>query len=464
MKETNPKWWRGLPSLLLMMIIANIDVLILNDFIVHRFSVRYGLNSTSSEMAREVCLNESSSSSSSQSTPISNQVQSSTARLNVYIYLAATVPAILTSIVVGSNCDRIGRKSLIALPFIGKSLRYALLFFSDYYNLPDWCLILSVMFDGLCGAQSLCILGAFAYVADCTTPATRTPATIITNISIATSRILPLVTLGFYLQTHRYVLPISIAWGLSVFGFLFTLIFQPESRVDSRELNIFQQLKKIKLDPIKNILTVYLVKREGNKQRRLLINVGTHLGFIVMLCGHVSVFFLYLYGSPFCFDSFRVGIITVVQIGTAVCLTIPFTLTIAKKTDSLFIPILGCLSYMAQFILLGFAEEIWLLYLAVCIGAIFFVTSPVIRSRISKLVEPNEYAVVFILASIFESAGYYAISAGSNEIYRLSIYFDSGFIFFILAFVGLLPLFLMIYLYFIEHRKHSPEKNTLINE
>jgi len=154
MKETNPKWWRGLPSLLLMMIIANIDVLILNDFIVHRFSVRYGLNSTSSEMAREVCLNESSSSSSSQSTPISNQVQSSTARLNVYIYLAATVPAILTSIVVGSNCDRIGRKSLIALPFIGKSLRYALLFFSDYYNLPDWCLILSVMFDGLCGAQS----------------------------------------------------------------------------------------------------------------------------------------------------------------------------------------------------------------------------------------------------------------------------------------------------------------------
>jgi hypothetical protein len=71
-----------------------------------------------------------------------------------------------------------------------------------------------------------------------------------------------------------------------------------------------------------------------------------------------------------------------------------------------------------------------MLYLAVCIGAIFFVSSPIIRSRISKLVEPTEYAVVFILASIFESTGYYAISAGSNEVYRLSLSFDSGLIFF----------------------------------
>jgi hypothetical protein len=79
----------------------------------------------------------------------------------------------------------------------------------------------------------------------------------------------------------------------------------------------------------------------------------------------------------------------------------------------------------------------------------FFVMTPIIRSRISKLVEPTEYAVVFILASIFESAGYYAISAGSNEVYRLSLSFDSGLIFFVLAIIGLLPLSLMMYVYII---------------
>lgn len=455
---TFPKWWRGLPSLLIMMIIANIDVLTLNDFIINRYSKYYGVNSTSSEMSREICLNESASSSSSSmystttskypmstTTSFSNLVQSSAARLNVYIYLAATVPAIFTSIFIGANCDRIGRKSLITLPFVGKTLRYIVLTAVAYYNLDDWCIVAAVMLDGLCGAQSLCILSAFAFVADCTTPKTRTPATITANISIAACRILPLVTLGFYLQSHHFIMPMLVALGISIFGFIFTLICQPESLVKSRGLNIFQQLSQIKLEPVKNILKVYLVKRDGNKQRRLLINVATHLGFIVMLCGYVAVFFLYLYGAPFCFDSFDVGIITVVQIGTAVSLTIPFTLTIAKKSDSLFIPIVGCICYMIQFILLGITSEIWLLYLAVCIGAIFFVTSPIIRSRISKLVEPTEYAVVFILASIFESAGFYAISAGSNEIYRLTISFDSGFVFFVLAFVGLLPLTLMMY-------------------
>ena len=456
--ESKPKWWRGLPSLLMMMIIANIDVLVLNDFIVHRYSIEYQLNSTSSEISRQICLNESQSSSetiystttrspSTTTESISNIVQSSTARLNVYIYLSATLPAIITSIFIGSNCDRIGRKSLIALPFVGKIIRYILLILVSTYNLGDWLIIVSVMFDGLCGAQSLCILSSFAYVADCTTPKSRTPATIITNISIATCRILPLISLGFYLKNHHYLLPMSFGLGLAIFGLIFTLLFQPESVEKSKKLNVIQQLFQVRLEPVKNILKVYLKKREGNKQKRLLINVGTHLGFIVMLCGYVAVFFLYLYGRPFCFNSFNVGIITVAQIGTAVCLTIPFTLFIAKKSDHLFFPIFGCICYIIQFILLGFAEQIWLLYFSVCLGSIFFVLTPIIRSRISKIVEKNEYAVVFILASIFESAGYYAISAASNEIYRISLPFDSGLIFFILAVVGILPLTLMMYVY-----------------
>ncbi|CAF3499217.1 unnamed protein product [Rotaria socialis] len=476
-KVTYPRWWRGLPSLLIMMIISNIDVLILNDFIEYHYAKVYQVNSTSSEIRREICLNESSSSSAAFSTTtskspiatttsLSNLVQAATARLNVYIYLSATVPAIITSILLGANCDRIGRKSLIALPFVGKITRYIILSSVVYFDLSEWLIILAVMCDGLCGAASLCILSAFAYVADCTTAKNRTPATIIANISIASSRILPLITLGLYLKSHHFIVAMLMALGLSIFGFIFTLIFQPESNVKARKLNILQQLTQVRLAPVKNILKVYFVKRLESKQRRLLINIGTHLGFIVMLCGHVAIFFLYLYGSPFCFDSFRVGILTVVQISTAVLLTIPFTLTIAKRTDSLFIPMIGCLCYMTQFLILGTTKYLWMLYLGVCIGSIFFVTTPIIRSRISKLVEPNEYAIVFILASIFESAGYYAISAFTNEIYRLSVSFDSGFVFFTLAFVGILPLVFMTYLFIVERRLKPPpiKPTTSINE
>ncbi|CAF4251013.1 unnamed protein product, partial [Rotaria magnacalcarata] len=78
---------------------------------------------------------------------------------------------------------------------------------------------------------------------------------------------------------------------------------------------------------------------------------------------------------------------------------------------------------MTQFVLLGTAKHIWTLYLAFSIGGAFYVLTPIIRARITKLVEPEEYAVVFILASVFESGGYYAISALTNEIYDLSLSF-----------------------------------------
>ena len=460
-KISYPRWWRALPSLVMIMLVSNMDGILLNDFIEYRFSQLYQDNSTSSQIGRERCLNETRRSSSLLSTTtsksgmptttsLSNLVQSSTARLNVFIYLGATIPATIASMILGSNCDRIGRKPLIALPFIGKLLRYIVLINVEYYHLANWCIILSVMFDGMCGAASLCILSVFAYVSDCTTVKTRTPATIITTISIASSRILPLITLGFYLQSHHYLIIMLIGFGLSLVGLIFTIFFQPESNVKARRLNIFQQLTEIKLAPVKNVFTVYLVKRQGIKQRQLLISVAIHLGFITMLCGYFAIIFLYLYGPPFCSSSLEVGIVTAVQIGAAVLMTIPFSLTIAKRTDSIFLPMIGCLCFMTQFIIFGIASHIWMLYLAVCIGAGFVVTIPVVRSRISKLVEPTEYAVVFILAGIFESAGLYAINSLVNEIYRLSLSFDPGFIFFLLASVGILPLSLMMYVDYIN--------------
>jgi hypothetical protein len=60
------------------------------------------------------------------------------------------------------------------------------------------------------------------------------------------------------------------------------------------------------------------------------------------------------------------------------------------------------------------------------------------------LVEPNEYAVVFILASIFESGGSYAISAMANEIYRVSLTFYSGFAFFVFALFGGITILLLL--------------------
>ncbi|UJR25830.1 hypothetical protein I4U23_007180 [Adineta vaga] len=472
-----PRWWRVLPTLTLLMMITTIDSLILNDFIEYRYTSLYKVNSSSSENTRELCLNASRMarnasliSTTTSIYPISTTmswntiIQASTARLNVYISLAATIPAILTSILLGANCDRIGRKPLLILPYLGKIIRYIILTAVAYYDLSNLWIILSVMCDGFFGTAALNILSSFAYVTDCTTEKTRTVGIIIADVCIGCSRFIPLLTIGIYLQQPKFIQTMLFTLFLSVFGLVFCIILQPESNLNVQHLNIFQQLKRVKFSLLPNVFRVFFVKRSEHKQRSLLFLVIIHLSIIVMIMGNMAVFYLYLYGAPFCLDSFGVSLNSVAQTVTVILLTILFTLTIAKRSDHLILPALGCLAYMIQLFLFGIAQSVWILYLAVSIGAFQNVLVPVVRSRITKLVEPDEYAVVFILASVFESGGFYAVSAFANEIYRVSLTFYPGLVYFVFASVGILAILLILILYILEYRPTLKRKFTSLNE
>ena len=453
-----PRWWRVLPFLTLIMIIGNIDGLILNDFVEYRYAIKYQSNTSATQNARELCLNASRTSHNSSGSlstttskyPVSTtlspdqQVQTSTAHLNVILSLASTIPAVLMCILLGANCDRIGRKPLIVLPFAGKIIRYSILAATVYFDLSDLWIILSVTLDSLAGTGAISILSAFAYVTDCTNEKSRTSAIIITDVCIGSSRLLPLLTIGIYLQHPRFIQSMIFSFLLSLCGFIFAMFLQPESIPNAQNLNILQQLKLVKLRPIIDTFRVFIVKREGHKQRSVILLVSTHSCIMIMVCAQVSMYYIYLYGAPFCFDSFGVSLNSTAQTVFTILLTIPCTLFITNRTDHLILPILGCLSYMAQLTLFGLAHDVWMIYLAVGVGAIYSIFVPVIRSRITKLVEPSEYAMVFIFTLIVESGGYFAIAALANEIYQVSITFLPGLVFFVFASVGSIAILMMV--------------------
>ena len=455
---TVPRWWRVVPFLTLIVIITVIDSLILNDFIQYRYSVLYQSNSSSTPNPRELCLNASKTShkptdaisTTTSKYPLSTtlspeeHIQASTARLNVFIALAATIPAILTSILLGANSDGTGRKPLIVLPFVGKVIRYFILTAVAYYNLSDTWIVLSIVFDGVFGTSGLALLSSFAYVSDCTDKKSRTPAIIITDVCIVTGRVIPLLAMGIYLEHPNFVQSMIFTLLLSLAGFVCSIILQPESNLNTQHLNFIQQLAQIKIGETTKMFRAFLVKREGHKQRSLLIMIAAHLSLVVMAFGNTSLNYLYLYGAPFCLDSFGVSLTTVAQTVSMIFFTIPCTLLVTNRTDHLSLPMLGCLAYMTQLVLYGVANQIWMIYLAVCIGSLFTVLMPIIRSCITKLVEPNEFAAVFILASIFESGGSYAISAMANEIYKMSLGFDSGLAFFVFAAFGGVTVILLL--------------------
>jgi len=63
-----------------------------------------------------------------------------------------------------------------------------------------------------------------------------------------------------------------------------------------------------------------------------------------------------------------------------------------------------------------FFSFVFLFLLAVFIGCLFFVVMAVLRSQLTKLVDQNEYALVFIATGIVETIGSYVLGIISNEI------------------------------------------------
>jgi hypothetical protein len=70
---------------------------------------------------------------------------------------------------------------------------------------------------------------------------------------------------------------------------------------------------------------------------------------------------------------------------------------------------------------------------------------PVLRTKLTSVIEMNEYAIVFIGAGIIETIGHSAVAAAANSIYNASLNFFPGLIFLVFAVTGLFPIAMMGY-------------------
>jgi hypothetical protein len=69
----------------------------------------------------------------------------------------------------------------------------------------------------------------------------------------------------------------------------------------------------------------------------------------------------------------------------------------------------------------------------------------VLRTKLTRTLEANEYAIAFIGAGVVETVGHSVVSAAANAIYNASLSFFPGLIFLIFAITGVIPIALMWY-------------------
>jgi PCFT/HCP family folate transporter-like MFS transporter 1/3 len=367
------RWWIVLPIVIISMTAATTDPILLNDLMISRYQKEYGLINETSPASETACNTEDIQ-NNSEIVELSVKVHQSVSQLNIIMAGVAALPAVLTYIILGANCDRIGRKPLLILPCIGRIIRFTIILLLVELNLSDIWLIISNGIDGLFGSNSVLLLGAIAYITDCTTDNQRSRAMLLEEAAVALTRIFPLLGIGFWLQNHGYTLPVSINLGLNVAALIYIILIQPETRGENnRSLFYFlKQMKQIRLAPIRGTYQVFLIKRSGNDQRMIMLLTLTQIMLFIVLFGFVSIHPLYLYGKPLCFNALNLAVLTSAQFSLMIFISIILSLWKNKFTNSLLLPLIGILLYIIHLVLFGLAQTVWFLYLGRTSKFIYF--------------------------------------------------------------------------------------------
>ncbi len=238
---SSPRWWLVLPCLLLITLATAADPLLLNDLIVRRYERLYGIDA-SPNTQQEVCRQSTTTSMPlfywqfpppnqypTQGRPNYNTIQHDAASFHTKNSIVALVPALVTSVLLGSNCDIIGRRPLLLLPFVGKVVWYSLMLVIVSRDLSDGWLLGAHAIESAFGSSGLVMLSAFSYITDCTYGPMRERAFLLTEGIVFLARIVPVLAVGIWLRFYLYTVPLSVCLGLSVIALVYALFVQPES-------------------------------------------------------------------------------------------------------------------------------------------------------------------------------------------------------------------------------------------
>ncbi|CAF4562160.1 unnamed protein product [Rotaria socialis] len=289
---------------------------------------------------------------------------------------------------------------MLLLPFLGKIVESTLMLVVVTRNLSDAWILAAHGLEAMFGSAGLIMLSGFAYITDCSPEEKRTRAFLLAELVLIVARIGPTLALGLWLNkySYSYVVPISISLGLSVIGQLYALFIQPES-VQS-------------------------------------VSVG-----------YSSVLTLYLYGRPFCMSALQVALLSTAISVTIAALTLTATLSKRRLDSSYLLPVIGVVMSIVHHVIFAVAKTVWLLYLGACIGSLSFISMPTLRTKLTKAIEPNEYAIVFIAAGIVDTIGREGVSAGANAIYKASLNFFPGLVFLVFSIFALVTIFIMRFIW-----------------
>ncbi|XP_063874795.1 proton-coupled folate transporter-like [Scylla paramamosain] len=361
-------------------------------------------------------------------------VQRLTANYNMYCQILELLPGALVMLLLGTWSDTRSRRLPLLLPIVGSTLKSLGLCCNAYWwSLQPFYVTLAYIPFGLSGGMMATFMASYAYVSEDSGDWGRT-----TRLSLAGMALFAALpfgnVLGAALFSHGgYVAVFGMEFITNLLAFIYIVIRLREER-PKQVSRITQEGKST--TPL-------------NHLRQSLAAVGRQrpAGGRALILGHICCIFLYMitFGTinfmvlytrakfKWDYNQFTPWMIcnSCASI-LAACLLVPL-LSLRWHIDDTILAFSGAASHVFSGLLIGTANQQWILYLAVALSAGGGITISCSRGALSKLVAPDELGAVFSVVGILESLAPIISSLVYTPIYNMTLNVFSGTVFLISA-------------------------------
>ncbi|XP_057695902.1 proton-coupled folate transporter [Corythoichthys intestinalis] len=380
---------------------------------------------------RSVCGN-----SSAEPDALQKEVETLTAHWNLYINLAGFSVGLLVVPLLGSWSDSAGRRPVLIIPNLGLFLQVAVYLVVMYLKLPVVYFLVGRLISGLTGDFNAILAACFAYVADTSDRSSRTFRVAVLESCIGLSGMFASIIGGHWKRMQGYIYPFWLVLATSLASALYAFLFVPES---------------VKKDPSAKLLTVrhhkalwHIFSSGGSEDKgkfsrcKLWLYMLCFFLVVTVHIGSRELYVLYELSPPLCWDPTFIGYGSAVLHLCYLSSLLGLKILLLWLEDS-WVAVISLASNITGLLVFSFADSTLLMFTGYGFLFFFVAMTPVLRSKLSKLVSQSEQGALFSAVACVESLCFLVGSGLFNSLYPATLYFMKGFTFLFAAIILLIP-------------------------
>ncbi|XP_060800216.1 proton-coupled folate transporter isoform X2 [Neoarius graeffei] len=370
--------------------------------------------------------------SSTEHDPLQKKVETLTSHWNLYISLGGFLVGLFVVILVGSWSDRAGRRLVLILPSIGLAVQATVYLIVMYLKLPVAWFLLGRICSGLSGDFNAILAGCFAYVADISDKHSRTFRVAILEACLGIAGMFASIIGGKWRHAQGYINPFWLVLATNLATALYAYLFVPESVTPDPGVKLFSTRH------LRAVYNLYASGGKGGHRTRLWLYTLCFFLVITVHFGSRELYVLYELSTPLCWDSELIGYGSAAQHMTYLTSLLGLRILQCFLDDS-GVAILGLVSNMAGLVVFSMANTTGLMFTGYGLCFLIMASTPVLRSKLSKLVDPSEQGALFASVACVEGLCSLVASGVFNSLYPATLHMMKGFPFLFGAILLLLP-------------------------